>query len=61
MQLYSVVYTVLVSTIWCSASSDILDPTVTIAFVARNAASNLPWFLGAIENLNYPKHRIAIW
>jgi len=38
-----------------------LAPTVTIAFLARNAASNLPWFLGAIENLDYPKDRISIW
>ncbi|KAF6036135.1 COLGALT1 [Bugula neritina] len=28
---------------------------------AENAASNLPWFFGGIENLNYPKHRIDIW
>jgi len=38
-----------------------VEPTVTIAILARNAASNLPWFFGGIENLNYPKHRIDIW
>ncbi|XP_067940750.1 glycosyltransferase 25 family member-like isoform X2 [Watersipora subatra] len=38
-----------------------LDPTVTIAVLARNAHANLPWFLGAIEQLSYPKNRISIW
>lgn len=39
----------------------IFDPTITVAILARNSASNLPWFLGSLENLNYPKHRISIW
>ena len=43
------------------ATGSELDATVTIAVLARNAAANLPWFLGSIERLNYPKDRISIW
>lgn len=59
----AIFFLVLISVIFAYSEDDLpyLHPTVTIAFLARNAASNLPWFLGAIENLNYPKDRIAIW
>lgn len=36
-------------------------PTVVIAIIARNAAHSLPYYLGALERLNYPKDRISIW
>lgn len=38
-----------------------LMPTVMIATLVRNKASTLPYFLTTIENLDYPKERIAIW
>lgn len=38
-----------------------LDPTITVSILARNAAANLPWFLGSLEKLDYPKDRISIW
>uniref|UniRef100_A0A8C5H4J0 Glycosyl transferase family 25 domain-containing protein n=1 Tax=Gouania willdenowi TaxID=441366 RepID=A0A8C5H4J0_GOUWI len=36
-------------------------PTVVIAILARNSAYSLPYYLGALERLNYPKHRISLW
>ncbi|XP_030063805.1 inactive glycosyltransferase 25 family member 3 [Microcaecilia unicolor] len=36
-------------------------PTVVIAILARNAAHSLPYFLGALERLDYPKQYITIW
>ncbi|XP_029469098.1 inactive glycosyltransferase 25 family member 3 [Rhinatrema bivittatum] len=36
-------------------------PTVVIAIAARNAVHSLPYFLGALERLDYPKHLISIW
>lgn len=41
--------------------SSLLKPKVMIAIVARNAAHSLPYYLGCIERLEYPKERIAIW
>ncbi|CAL1530548.1 unnamed protein product [Lymnaea stagnalis] len=38
-----------------------LLPTVVIATLIRNKAHSLPWFLGLIEKLDYPKSRIALW
>lgn len=38
-----------------------LLPTVVIATLVRNKAHTLPWFLGLIEKLDYPKSRIALW
>lgn len=35
--------------------------TVIIAIIARNAAHSLPYYLGALEKLNYPKDRISVW
>ncbi|XP_039618701.1 procollagen galactosyltransferase 2 isoform X1 [Polypterus senegalus] len=41
--------------------SIVQNPTVVIAIIARNAAHSLPYYLGAIERLDYPKDRISIW
>ncbi|XP_069050471.1 procollagen galactosyltransferase 2 [Lepisosteus oculatus] len=41
--------------------SALLKPKVLIAILARNAAHSLPFHLGCIERLDYPKERIAIW
>ena len=41
--------------------SKMQPPTVVIAIIARNAAHSLPYYLGALENLNYPKSRISVW
>uniref|UniRef100_A0A8C5GI45 procollagen galactosyltransferase n=1 Tax=Gouania willdenowi TaxID=441366 RepID=A0A8C5GI45_GOUWI len=44
-----------------SPESPLLAPRVVIALLCRNSAHSLPLFLGAIERLNYPKERIALW
>jgi collagen beta-1,O-galactosyltransferase len=36
-------------------------PTVVIAVFVRNKAHTLPFFLTALEELEYPKDRIALW
>ncbi|XP_075041197.1 inactive glycosyltransferase 25 family member 3 [Mixophyes fleayi] len=36
-------------------------PSLVIAILARNAAHSLPYSLGALERMNYPKERISIW
>lgn len=36
-------------------------PTVMIALLIRNKAHTLPYFFTYLENLNYPKDRIALW
>lgn len=41
--------------------SKMQPPTVVIAIIARNAAHSLPYYLGALERLNYPKDRISLW
>ncbi|XP_061071565.1 procollagen galactosyltransferase 2 [Conger conger] len=41
--------------------SKVQPPTVVIAIIARNAAHSLPYYLGALERLDYPKNRISIW
>ncbi|XP_064163078.1 procollagen galactosyltransferase 2 [Anguilla rostrata] len=41
--------------------SKMQPPTVVIAIIARNAAHSLPYYLGALERLDYPKDRISIW
>lgn len=37
------------------------SPTVLVALLARNAAHTLPYQLGTLERLDYPKGRMAIW
>ncbi|XP_013856551.1 procollagen galactosyltransferase 1 [Austrofundulus limnaeus] len=41
--------------------SKMQPPTVVVAILARNTAHSLPYFLGALERLNYPKDRISVW
>ncbi|XP_070700955.1 procollagen galactosyltransferase 2-like [Pempheris klunzingeri] len=41
--------------------SSLLRPTVLITILARNAQHSLPYFLGCIERLDYPKDRTIIW
>lgn len=41
--------------------SSFMKPKVMIAILARNAAHSLPYYLGCIDRLDYPKDRIAIW
>lgn len=41
--------------------SKMQPPTVVIAILARNSAHSLPYYLGALERLNYPKDRISLW
>lgn len=41
--------------------SPLLAPRVLIALICRNAEHALPYFLGTVERLNYPKDRIALW
>ncbi|XP_064172358.1 procollagen galactosyltransferase 1 [Anguilla rostrata] len=44
-----------------SPESPLLAPRVLIALVCRNSEHSLPYFLGSIDRLNYPKDRIALW
>lgn len=37
------------------------DPTLMIVSLIRNKAHTLPYFFSYLENLNYPKDRIALW
>lgn len=41
--------------------SKMQPPTVVIAIIARNTAHSLPYYLGALERLDYPKDRITVW
>ncbi|KAM5184102.1 inactive glycosyltransferase 25 family member 3 isoform 1-T1 [Callospermophilus lateralis] len=36
-------------------------PTVVLAILARNAEHSLPHYLGALERLDYPRARVALW
>ncbi|OCT57947.1 procollagen galactosyltransferase 1 isoform X1 [Xenopus laevis] len=36
-------------------------PSLVIALIARNAAHSLPYSLGALERLHYPRDRISLW
>lgn len=41
--------------------SALLKPKVMITILARNSEHSLPFYLGCIERLDYPKDRIVIW
>ncbi|CAH0715963.1 unnamed protein product, partial [Brenthis ino] len=41
--------------------SKIKLPTVTIAVLVRNKAYILPYFLSALDRLDYPKNRLYLW
>lgn len=36
-------------------------PAVVLAVLARNAEHSLPHYLGALERLDYPRTRLALW
>lgn len=38
-----------------------LPPAVVLAILARNAEHSLPHYLGALERLDYPRARLALW
>uniref|UniRef100_A0A915KWE6 Uncharacterized protein n=1 Tax=Romanomermis culicivorax TaxID=13658 RepID=A0A915KWE6_ROMCU len=40
---------------------DRLPPTILICVLARNKAHTLPYFLGSLEDLDYPKDRISLF
>jgi len=44
-----------------SKESELREPSVFLAIIARNAAHLLPNWLGYIDNLDYPKSRISVW
>ncbi|KAI4822997.1 hypothetical protein KUCAC02_008512 [Chaenocephalus aceratus] len=44
-----------------SPESELLAPRVLVALICRNSEHSLPYFLGNIERLNYPKDRMALW
>uniref|UniRef100_A0A667XP06 procollagen galactosyltransferase n=1 Tax=Myripristis murdjan TaxID=586833 RepID=A0A667XP06_9TELE len=43
-----------------SPESPLLAPRVLLALICRNTEHSLPYFLGTIERLNYPKDRVAL-
>lgn len=36
-------------------------PSILVGILARNKAHTLPYTLSYLENLDYPKDRIALW
>lgn len=44
-----------------SPESPLLAPRLLAAIICRNSEHSLPQVLGAIERLNYPKDRMALW
>uniref|UniRef100_A0A8C9ZQH3 procollagen galactosyltransferase n=1 Tax=Sander lucioperca TaxID=283035 RepID=A0A8C9ZQH3_SANLU len=44
-----------------SPESSLLAPRILVALICRNSEHSLPYFLGTIERLNYPKERMALW
>ncbi|XP_073397174.1 LOW QUALITY PROTEIN: inactive glycosyltransferase 25 family member 3 [Dendrobates tinctorius] len=44
-----------------SSGEEPSSPALVIALLARNAAHALPYSLGALERLQYPKERTSIW
>jgi len=58
------------SIVWCGSLNwgleldsmgDYISPSVFIPVFVRNKAHALPYFLGALESISYPKNRIRIW
>ncbi|XP_072285781.1 inactive glycosyltransferase 25 family member 3 [Pyxicephalus adspersus] len=43
------------------SAADPSHPSLVIAILARNAAHALPYTLGALERLDYPKESISVW
>ncbi|XP_041091756.1 LOW QUALITY PROTEIN: procollagen galactosyltransferase 1 [Polyodon spathula] len=44
-----------------SPESPLLAPRTMLALLCRNSAHSLPYVLSSIENLSFPKDRIALW
>lgn len=44
-----------------SPESPLLAPRVVLALICRNSEQSLPYVLGSVERLDYPKERIAVW
>ncbi|XP_077590628.1 procollagen galactosyltransferase 1 [Stigmatopora nigra] len=44
-----------------SPESPLLAPRLVLALICRNSEHSLPYVLGAVERLDYPKDRIAVW
>ncbi|XP_061566902.1 procollagen galactosyltransferase 1 [Cololabis saira] len=44
-----------------SPESPLQAPRLLLALICRNSEHSLPYFLGTIERLNYPKDRMALW
>lgn len=44
-----------------ASGSELTLPTVVLAILARNAEHSLPHYLGALERLDYPRARLALW
>ncbi|XP_012929130.1 probable inactive glycosyltransferase 25 family member 3 isoform X1 [Heterocephalus glaber] len=44
-----------------SGVAEPLLPSVVLAILARNAEHSLPHYLGALERLDYPRARLALW
>ncbi|KRY40897.1 Cullin-1 [Trichinella spiralis] len=52
---------VLVCVQWIGALDELLEPTLLISVLVRNKAHVLPYFLGTLDALDYPKHRIQLF
>ncbi|KRY01968.1 Procollagen galactosyltransferase 1-B, partial [Trichinella pseudospiralis] len=46
---------------WVGALDELLEPTVLISVLVRNKAHVLPYFLGTLDSLDYPKRRIQLF
>uniref|UniRef100_A0AAY4DHS7 procollagen galactosyltransferase n=1 Tax=Denticeps clupeoides TaxID=299321 RepID=A0AAY4DHS7_9TELE len=44
-----------------SPESPLLAPRLLLALICRNSEHSLPYVLGTVERLNYPKERVALW
>ncbi|KAM6182739.1 inactive glycosyltransferase 25 family member 3 isoform 2-T2 [Erethizon dorsatum] len=47
--------------LWASGVAEPPLPSVVLAILARNAEHSLPHYLGALERLDYPRARLALW
>ncbi|KRX26082.1 Cullin-1, partial [Trichinella nelsoni] len=52
---------VLVCVQWIGALDELLEPTLLISVLVRNKAHVLPYFLGTLDALDYPKRRIQLF
>lgn len=47
--------------LWVAGVTESTLPTVVLVILARNAEHSLPHYLGALERLDYPRARLALW